>query len=66
MQLPARHSFQFLIIEGAAYNTGGETLGNNFDFTAYIPKSGSSKSGYLGINHENPTGSVYIMDVAYD
>ena len=66
LQIPSSHSFQVLGREGTTYNNSSSTFADKFDFTAYIPKSGSSKNGYLGINHENPTGSVSMMDIAFN
>jgi len=63
--LPSTHTFQLLFKQGNAYTSGG-TAPAGFDFTGYVPKSGSSTSGYVSINHENSPGGVSILDVAYN
>ena len=43
-----------------------QALGSNFDFTGYVPKNGSSKEGYLSINHETDPGGVSMLNIRYD
>ncbi|WP_114781942.1 alkaline phosphatase PhoX [Botryobacter ruber] len=67
--IPAEtHTFQLLAKSGTtAYTTGATGImpGNN-DFTAFVGKNGSSKEGYLAINHENNPGGVSILDLHLD
>ncbi|MFQ3577372.1 MAG: Ig-like domain-containing protein, partial [Cytophagales bacterium] len=63
--LPSTHTFQMLFKQGNSYTSGG-TAPTGFDFTGYVPKSGSSTSGYVSINHENSPGGVSILDVSYN
>ncbi|MEY5049851.1 MAG: hypothetical protein RLZZ175_3210 [Bacteroidota bacterium] len=63
--LPSTHTFQLLFKQGNAYTSGGSAPAG-FDFTGYVPKSGSSANGYVSINHENSPGGVSILDVSYN
>lgn len=63
--LPSTHSFQYIIETGDAYNGGG-TLPAKFDFTGYVPISGSSQNGYLSVSHELTPGGLSILDVQFD
>lgn len=63
--LPSTHTFQQLFKQGNAYTSGG-TAPTGFDFTGYVPKSGSSTAGYVAVNHENSPGGVSILDVSYN
>ncbi len=47
---PSTHKFQKLL-EHTDEIIGG-TMRDNFDFTGYVPVAGSSKNGFLSINHE--------------
>jgi secreted PhoX family phosphatase len=38
----------------------------NFDYTGYCPIGGSSKKGYVALNHEKNPGGVSILDVQYN
>ena len=40
-------------------------IGSN-DFTAYVAKDGSSKDGYISVNHEANPGGVSIVDASFD
>ena len=62
---PPEHTFQYIIEEGDPLDNGG-TAANKFDFTGYVPISGSSESGYLSISHENTPGGVSILDIQFD
>lgn len=64
--LPSTHRFQKLVQEDDAYTTGGGTLKPSFDFTCYVPISGSSTNGYISLNHEYYPGAVSILDVNYN
>jgi uncharacterized protein len=60
------HSFQVLIEKGSPIN-GGNYMPDRFDFTGYIPNSGSSESGKLCINAElNPDGFVTILNADFN
>ena len=64
----ATHTFQVLAKSGVSRYTSGATgtmpVGN--DFTAYVGKSGSSKDGFLSVNHENSPGGVSLLNIALD
>lgn len=61
---PSSHRFQKIIEHGD--DIQGGTMRDNFDFTGYVPISGSSKNGYLSINHELNPGGVTIMNLQLD
>jgi secreted PhoX family phosphatase len=65
---PESHTFQQLVKSGVTKFTSGGTgfLPGGNDFTAYIPKSGSSTEGYLSINHENHPGGVSILNLNFN
>jgi uncharacterized protein len=63
--LPPTHTFQRIIKSGDALTAGG-TLGSSLDFTGYVPKAGSSRSGYLSISSESTPAAVAIMDVTFN
>ncbi|CAN5305821.1 hypothetical protein BH23BAC1_BH23BAC1_24000 [soil metagenome] len=65
---PESHTFQQLIKSGVTRYTSETNLpvpGGN-DFTAYIPNNGSSREGYLSINHENSPGGVSIASINFN
>ena len=64
--IPSTHRFQRIVQSGDAYTTGGGTLREGFDFTCYVPISGSSTNGYVSLNHEYYPGAVSILDVNYN
>ena len=64
--IPSTHRFQKIVQSGDAYTTGGGTLREGFDFTCYVPISGSSTNGYVSLNHEYYPGAVSILDVNYN
>lgn len=59
------HAFQKIIEHGDVITVGG-TIMDNFDFTGYVPISGSSTNGYLSINHELTPGGVTVMDLSFN
>lgn len=64
--LPSSHTFQVIAKQGQPYATTG-SFPTNFDFTGYVPITGSSTNGKLTINHENtPAGGVSVSDVAFN
>lgn len=60
------HAIQQLAKSRVTSYTDGSTgtMPGNNDFTAFIPVAGSSKKGYLTINHENSPGGVSILDMS--
>jgi hypothetical protein len=65
ISIPATHQFQAILKTGDAYSKGG-TVPSNFDYTGYCPIGGSSKKGYVALNHEKNPGGVSILDVQYN
>ena len=65
LNIPASHSFQFLIENGDPLTAGG-TMPDNHDFAGYVPIGGSSTNGYLGINSELTPGGTTILDLFLD
>jgi hypothetical protein len=63
--LPATHTFQRLIRTGDVLSLGGN-LGNNPDFTAYVPINGSSTQGYLSISSETAPAECAILNLLFD
>ena len=63
--LPATHTFQRLIRSGDALTLGGN-LGNNLDFSGYVPISSSSRNGYLSISNETSPAGVAILGISYN
>lgn len=63
--LPSTHTFQRIIKSGDALNDA-TSLGNDLDFTGYVPIAGSSRNGYLSISSESTPAKVAIMSVAYN
>lgn len=57
------HRFQLIFKEGEQYTIGGGNVPGNHDFTAYIPKAGSSTNGYLSVNQENSPGGVSMLNL---
>ncbi|MDO6760494.1 DUF839 domain-containing protein [Tamlana sp. 2_MG-2023] len=66
MIIPDNHRFQLIVKQGDAYSSGIGTVGGNNDFTGYTPISGSSKLGYVSINHETTPGGVTVADVNFN
>jgi len=70
IRIPATHTFQMIVQQGDPYSdtTQGATKGL-FDFTGYVPKNGSSKEGWLSINHELgswPSAGVSMLTMNFD
>jgi secreted PhoX family phosphatase len=64
--LPNTHSFQILIKHEDLLTQGGK-MPDNLDFAGYVPREGSSTSGYLSVNSESiPKGAVTILDIEFD
>ncbi|MEO6541370.1 MAG: alkaline phosphatase PhoX, partial [Ferruginibacter sp.] len=63
--IPSTHTFQRIIKSGDALTNPVGTLGNDLDFTGYVPIGGSSISGYLSISSESTPAGVAIMNVNY-
>src|SRR5262245_46272412 len=63
--IPATHKFQRIIKSGDPLSLGG-TLGNNTDFTGYVPIAGSSRNGYLSISNETTPAGVAILGISYN
>ena len=70
LRIPSSHVFQVLVQEGEPYSN--PALGNVkslFDFTGYVGINGSSRNGYIALNHEGSnqtTGGVSILDIQFD
>ena len=65
LMLPTTHVFQRIIKTGDALSLGG-TLGDNLDFTGYVPISGSSTNGRLSISTESTPAQVAVLDIVYN
>src|SRR5688500_11356650 len=63
LMLPSTHTFQRLIRTGDALSLGGN-LGNNLDFTGYVPIGGSSQNGYLSISTENTPAELAVLNIS--
>lgn len=66
LEIPSSHAFQYLFRQGERYTKGPGTVPGNHDFTGFIPKNGSSREGWLAVNHENSPGGVSILDIRFD
>ncbi|UBM60549.1 PhoX family protein [Marinilongibacter aquaticus] len=65
-KLAKSHAFQYIVEKGQTLHDASVVQGN-FDFTGFVPINGSSRSGYLSINHEfYPIGGVDILRVELD
>ncbi|MBB6329873.1 secreted PhoX family phosphatase [Chryseobacterium sediminis] len=64
--IPAEHKYQLILKEGDNYTEGGGLVGGQNDFTAYVPKTGSSTNGYLSVNHETNPGGVTMAEINYN
>jgi hypothetical protein len=64
LMLPSTHTFQRIIKTGDALSLGGN-LGDNLDFTGYVPIAGSSINGRLSISTESTPAQVAILDISY-
>lgn len=69
LRIPATHAFQMLVQNGNPYtNAADGAMKSTFDFTGYVPISGSSTNGYLSINHEGgswPSAGVSMLSLNY-
>jgi hypothetical protein len=63
--IPGTHTFQRIIRSGTALGSGG-TLGNNPDFTGYVPIAGSSTNGYLSISNESLPAECAILTMSFN
>lgn len=64
--LPSTHTFQRIIKTGDALSLGG-TVGQNLDFTGYVPISGSSRNGYLSISNETSgAANIAMLGINYN
>ncbi|HEY1047587.1 MAG TPA: alkaline phosphatase PhoX, partial [Bacteroidia bacterium] len=61
----ASHNFQQLLKQGTPYTLISGNVPGNPDFTAYVPRNGSSVDGVVAINHENSPGGVSLAYVRY-
>ncbi len=60
--IPETHTFQILMQTGVLLPD--LTIAQVFpDFTGFVPKSGSSTSGYLHVNHESVPGGVAMLEI---
>ncbi len=57
------HSQQLLMKSTEDTYTAGGIIPNGNDFTGYIPENGSSKAGWLAVNHENNPGGVSLLRI---
>ncbi|MCQ9633653.1 DUF839 domain-containing protein [Chryseobacterium sp. WG23] len=64
--IPTAHKYQLILKEGDNYTEGGGFVGGQNDFTAYVPKTGSSTNGYLSVNHETNPGGVTMAEINYN
>ncbi|MPS64579.1 MAG: twin-arginine translocation pathway signal protein [Chryseobacterium sp.] len=64
--IPVEHNYQLILKEGDNYTEGGGLVGGQNDFTAYVPKNGSSTDGYLSVNHETNPGGVTMAELNYN
>ncbi|NNF02790.1 MAG: DUF839 domain-containing protein [Bacteroidia bacterium] len=64
--LPSSHRFHYIIEHQDPIDSGGVTMTDDLDFTAYVPIGGSSTQGYLSINSERFPGFVHVLDIEYD
>jgi secreted PhoX family phosphatase len=63
--IPGTHTFQKIIKSGNTLTSGG-SLGNNLDFTGYVPIGGSSINGYLSISSETSPAECAILSINYN
>lgn len=59
------HRFQQIMKQNTPYSLISGNIPGNHDFTAYVPRNGSSKDGVVAINHENSPGAVSLAYVRY-
>jgi len=63
--LPSTHTFQKIIQSGDLL-TSGVTLGDNLDFSGYVPINGSSKNGYLSVSSETTPAECAILTLTFN
>lgn len=63
--LPSTHSFQLLWQSGMKLSDS-TVLGDNLDFTSYVPLSGSSKEGYTTVSSETSPAKVACFRMSLD
>lgn len=70
LRLPSTHTFQMLMQQGTPYTDASKgVFHGSADFTGYVPINGSSKNGYLSVNHEtssDATAGASILDLQFD
>lgn len=66
LEIPSTHVFQMLIQQGDPYQNSPGTVPGNNDFTGYIPINGSSREGFLSVNHENTPGGISMLRLRFD
>ncbi len=62
--IPSTHTFQRIIRSGNPLTNGGN-LGDNLDFTGYVPIAGSSTNGYLSISSESAPAECAILSMSF-
>lgn len=66
LKLPTEsHRFQQILKQNTPYTLISGNVPGNPDFTAYVPRNGSSTDGVVTINHENSPGAVSLAFVRY-
>ncbi|RYY51526.1 MAG: DUF839 domain-containing protein [Chitinophagaceae bacterium] len=68
-EIPSTHRYQFLAQTGDTMTLGGGgKVKSNFDFTGYVGKNGSSREGWVALNHERGgiTGGVSVFNMHFD
>lgn len=63
---PASHTTQLLLSHGDTLSNGIDVSGASNDLAAYVPIAGSSRHGYLLVNHETAVGAVTQLEIKYD
>jgi hypothetical protein len=62
--LPETHTFQVIMKSNESrYTTSGALIPNGNDLTTYTADNGSSRKGWVCVNHENQPGGVSVLDV---
>jgi secreted PhoX family phosphatase len=63
--LPSTHTFQKIIQSGDLLTSGG-SMGDNLDFSGYVPINGNSKNGYLSVSSETTPAECAILTLAFN
>ncbi|HVF82072.1 MAG TPA: alkaline phosphatase PhoX [Flavisolibacter sp.] len=70
LRIPSSHTFQMIVQSGDPYTNPADGVTKSlFDFTGYVPISGSSRNGYLSINHEGggwPDAGVSMLNINFN